>query len=516
MLQGKTLLVLLIGCFKSVFSGTQPIVKTTSGILRGVLDDEVMSFKGIPFAHPPLGPLRFEPPVPILTPSTSRDATALGPSCLQQFGTIGIVNASFDILLFNTPPTPENEDCLFLNVWTPADTGGAKKAVMVWLFGGGFAFGSGSFVVYDGTSFAKNQDIIVVTPNYRTNVFGFPGAEELFPEKVNLGFYDQDLALQWVQDNIAAFGGDPKKVTIMGESAGAQSVLQVIQRHPVDTPFRAGIIESGAIPTLYPPTNFSAFDTLAQAVNCSQSPGEERLACLKNVPPEVIHAWANGPEGVEFIPTTDNITWFRNPIERISQHKTAKVPLLLGTNQDDGTLFAVGQTSLEGLIEGLSLMVTIEQVRALYPGLSDVQIIPLAIRDFLLICENRSISTALIGIGMTDIFRYIYGAVFQDLQILPNIGAYHFSEVKEIFGTFNRSTATAAEATLSHTMQTVWANFIKNPTSSPAPNWKKWVPNNNTKALAKLAFQGNVKLSNVVDASPAELYDVPCKLLQLI
>ncbi|KIJ44979.1 hypothetical protein M422DRAFT_67428 [Sphaerobolus stellatus SS14] len=172
----------------------------------------------------------------------------------------------------------------------------------------------------------------------------------------------------------------------------------------------------------------------------------------------------------------NSITWFRNLIERINQHKTAKVPLLLGTNQDDGTLFAVGQTSLERLIEELDLMVTIEQVRALYPGLSDVQIIPLAIRDFLLIRKNRSISTALIGIGMTDIFRYICEGMSDTVAYYGKL----MTVVKEIFGTFNRSTATAAEATLFHTMQTAWANFIKNLTSSPAPNWEKWVPNNNT------------------------------------
>lgn len=162
-------------------------------------------------------------------------------------------------------------------------------------------------------------------------------------------------------------------------------------------------MQSVAIVTLYPSTNFAQFDALAKAVNCTQPASDERLACVKAVSAEAIHNWANGPQGVEFIPTTDkyvlflipvfifrltasdSITWFANTDERIQQRKTAQVPILMGTNQDDGTLFAVGQSSLEGLIQGLRLTVTVEKIRALYPGLSDLEIIPLAIRDFSLI-----------------------------------------------------------------------------------------------------------------------------------
>ncbi|KAF8513089.1 Carboxylesterase [Gautieria morchelliformis] len=484
---------------------SSPVVITTSGILQGAEQDGVISFKGIPFALPPVGSLRWEPPIPLLSLDI-RNATALGPACLQQF-TFATQNMSE--FLFNNPPPPgESEDCLFLNVWAPVPSTGSTKPVVVWIYGGSLQFGTGSLAVYDGTSFAKNQDIVIVTFNYRTNVFGFPGAEELFPFEENLGFLDQDLVLQWVQANIASFGGDPQRVTIMGESAGAESVAYLIQRHSENTPFRAAIMESGAAVSMLPTPNFSAFDAMAKAVNCTQSPGAARLSCLKAVPADAIKAWVNGPQGMTFPIIVDNVTLFTNPFQRIQQNMTARIPILIGANQDDGTVFTVGETSLSALLLGTG--VSADQVRAIYPGLNDTQIIPTVFRDLVFNCPAELTSRAFVQSGIPNVFRYMYGAVFADLQLFPGAGAWHSSEIKEIFGTFNTTTATPAEATLSQTMQTVWANFIKDPTTSPAPNWERFLPGNNTNTLAKLAFQGNVQLSNVVEASPGNLDDGPC------
>ncbi|KAF8577513.1 alpha/beta-hydrolase [Ramaria rubella] len=487
-----------------------PTVNTTSGILLGAIRNGVMSFKGIPFGQPPVGDLRWEPPQSFASQNTI-DATTLSPSCIQQFA---FATANLIEFLFNTPPPPsESEDCLFLNVFAPANLT-SLKPVLFWIYGGSLAFGTASIPLYDGSSFVQNQDIVVVTSNYRVNAFGFPGGEELFPNNENLGFMDQDLALQWVQNNIKGFGGDPQKVTIVGQSAGSQSVAQAIQRHGQNTPFRAAIMQSGAATSMLSTPSFTSFDTMARAVNCTQSPGATRLACLKAVPAAAIRAWENGPQGLAFEPIVDNVTVFTDPIQRILLKQTARVPILNGADQDDGTLFTLGETSLPEFINTtFGSLISANEVRAVYPGQNDTEIIPLAFRDLVFNCPAELTTSAFVQSGELNVFRYMYGAVFADLQLFPGAGAWHSSEVGLIFGTHNFSTSTPAEITLSHTLQTVWANFIKNPTESPAPNWKRFIPGNNTDTLAKLAFQGNVQLNNVVQLAPAGLDDGPCDKL---
>ncbi|HEY5349853.1 MAG TPA: carboxylesterase family protein, partial [Candidatus Lustribacter sp.] len=185
-------------------------IRTTIGTVAGTSGD-VRSFKGIPFAAPPVGPLRWKAPQPVARWSGVRDATAFGPECAQPA----------------PPGTRTSEDCLTLNVWTPAATG-ANLPVMVWIYGGGFAVGGSKYPVYDGTSLARHG-VVVVTLNYRLNVFGFlahPALTAESPEHTsgNYGLLDQVAALRWVQANAAAFGGNPHNVTIFGESAGAASV----------------------------------------------------------------------------------------------------------------------------------------------------------------------------------------------------------------------------------------------------------------------------------------------------
>ncbi|KAF8528406.1 Alpha/Beta hydrolase protein [Hysterangium stoloniferum] len=485
-----------------------PVVKTTSGTLLGTVQDGVVSFKGIPYAQAPVGELRWEAPKAFVSQSI-RSAKKFGPSCIQQFL---FPTQILVVPLFNTPPLPEDEDCLFLNVWTPEKLHTtAKTPVMIWIHGGSLQFGSGATPAYDGESIAKNQGVIVVSINYRTNVFGFPSSEDLFPSKENLGFLDQDLAMQWVQRNIAAFGGDPTQVTIIGESAGSQSVAHALQRHGTNPPFRAAIMESGAATFIGAPS-FTAFDTFAKTVGCNEAAGASRITCLKKVPASTISAFLNGPQGIGFgIPVADNVTAFTHPIERITAKQTARVPILIGTNQDDGTLFVVGDTDLPTFLEGtIPLPITVDQVRAAYSGLNDLTIIPLVFRDVVFNCPAQLTTTAYVESGILNVFRYVYGAVFADLQRFPGAGAWHSSEIVEIFGTFNQTTATPAEVQLSNTMQTVWTNFIKNPFANPAPGWEQFRPDNSTQTLAKLSFDGNVQLGNVVQPAPAGLIDGPC------
>ncbi|KAJ7139656.1 Alpha/Beta hydrolase protein [Mycena epipterygia] len=492
-----TFLVLTSVVYASVCYATPTFVTTTSGVLQGSEANGLLTFEGIRFGQPASGALRWEPPVPFLS-TAPQNATKLGPACVQQFP---FAVAALNEKLFNNPADPPAEK----QRKTKATSQSLRSAL---------AFGTASIPLYNGASIAANQDIVVVSFNYRTNVFGFPGSPDLPLTGNNLGFLDQELAFQWVQQNIAQFGGDPTQVTIMGQSAGSESVAVAISRHTTgNAPFRAAIMLSGAQESTSPTPSFTSFNNFSTAVGCTQAPGAVRLACLKQVPASVIRNFTNGPTSGSFEPVVDNVSLFADPLQRIRTGLTARVPFIIGNTQNDGSLFAVNLTDLSAyLATTFDGLVTAAEVRPLYPGLSDPLIISEVIKDFLFLCPAELWSGAAVGAGISSIYRYTYGPVFADLQVFPNAGAWHSSELPEIFATFNRSTATAPEMTLSQTMQTLVANFVKNPAVAPVPNWPKYVPGNKTTTLAKLAYNGNVLASNVVQPVESDSIDSPCAL----
>ena len=219
-------------------AGPSDQVRVDAGALKGATDDGVLSFKGIPYAAPPVGNLRWKPPQPVTPWTGVRPATAYGSDCMQ-------LPFPGDAAPLGTPPA---EDCLVVNVWRPADAS-TKLPVMVWIYGGGFVNGGSSPAVYDGSQFAK-RGVVLVSFNYRVGRFGFFAHPALTKESPNgpLGnytFLDQIAALKWVQKNIAAFGGDAGNVTIFGESAGGGSVLTMMTSPLAKGLFQKAIIESG-------------------------------------------------------------------------------------------------------------------------------------------------------------------------------------------------------------------------------------------------------------------------------
>ncbi|MBA3541195.1 MAG: carboxylesterase/lipase family protein [Deltaproteobacteria bacterium] len=313
------------------------VVETRSGTVRGIERDGVAVWRGIPYAEPPLGPLRFLPPRPPLAWTGERDATRFGAVAMQSRDPrIAIMSGIGEKIAMS-------EDCLVLNVFAPfTHADGPKRPVLVWIHGGAFVMGSGSTPLYHGTSFAQH-DVVVMTLNYRLGLFGFLYLGDQSPahREGNVGLLDQVAALRWVQHNIAGFGGDPDRVTVMGESAGAVSVATLLAMPAAAGLFHAAILQSGAAGLLTP--------TCAQATALTHTIlddlGTRDLDVLATLPAEQLldaQHRASALRGIAaFAPYVDGFTLPRAPIEAVRDGAAIKVPLLLGSNRDEWTLFEV-------------------------------------------------------------------------------------------------------------------------------------------------------------------------------
>ncbi|GAB2793089.1 carboxylesterase family protein [Rhabdobacter roseus] len=307
--------------------GEAPRAKVAQGTLEGVDESGVYAFKGIPFAQPPVGDLRWKAPQPPKNWQGVRKAEKFGPRPMQR-PIFGDMNFRSDGV---------SEDCLYLNVWTPAKTGTEKLPVLVYIYGGGLMAGDGSEPRYDGESLAR-QGIITVTLSHRLSVFGFMAHPELTKESPNkasgnYGFMDQTAALRWVKDNIAAFGGDPAKIFVAGESAGSVSVSAQMAS-PLAKGLLAGAIgSSGSLLGTLPAS------TLAQGeengVKFATLLGAKSLADLRKLPAEEILE-ATAKQGVpRFSPVVDGYFFPKPPAEIFAKGEQAKVPLLIGWNSEE-------------------------------------------------------------------------------------------------------------------------------------------------------------------------------------
>jgi para-nitrobenzyl esterase len=305
-------------------------VKTANGILESTAapKDGVRSFKGIPFGQPPVGDLRWREPQPVKNWSGVRNADQFGPACMQR------LSPGADYWLRGNGMS---EDCLYLNVWTPAKTGKEKLPVLVYIFGGGFQNGDGSEPRYDGENMAR-RGIVAVSVNYRTNIFGFFVHPELTQESPrhaagNYGLLDQVAALEWVQKNIAAFGGDRKRVTIAGESAGSISV-SALMASPLSRNLIAGAIgESGAAISSLPPQLLAEAEQ--DGVKFAAAASANTLAALRAMTAEQIQDAAAKAQGVRFRTAMDGYFLAKSLTAIFEAGEQAKVPLLAGSNTEE-------------------------------------------------------------------------------------------------------------------------------------------------------------------------------------
>ncbi|WP_244162539.1 carboxylesterase/lipase family protein [Amycolatopsis regifaucium] len=310
-------------------AGESPVVRTDSGPVRGVLTSEYRSFQGIPFAAPPVGELRWAPPQRPRPWTAVRDASKPGPRCAQGEG-IG-------------SPSSVDEDCLYLNVISPAKPTPRPRPVLVWVHGGGFTSGAGSD--YDFERLALGGDVVVVTVNYRLGVFGFFGHPGLGRDSGVFGLQDQQAALRWVQRNARAFGGDPRNVTLFGESAGGMSTCAQLTSPSAAGLFSRAIIQSGPCTIDWPAngifpgapegklfqrrSDVEAFgDAEGQKLGCAD------VECLRRLPVDALLPLPfNAPAfDTRLLPT--------DPAEAFRAGRFAKVPVMTGTTRDEGRLFA--------------------------------------------------------------------------------------------------------------------------------------------------------------------------------
>ena len=325
---------------------------TTHGALQGAWHAGIARFAGIPFAAPPVGPLRFRPPQPAEPWDGVRAADAFGPIAPQ--------NPSIMDALFGGDSEAWDEDCLYLNVWTPALDG--SLPVMVWIHGGGFEMGSGSSPLYDGTSFARDG-VVLVTLNYRLGAFGFLELGGLDPDLAgsgNVGLLDQVAALEWVRDNIASFGGDPDQVTIFGESAGAMSVASLMSMPAASGLFHRAIAQSGAAQACRTPEQAAAdtreflglaglddVDALLAAEPAALLAAHGAMAAARVGDPEGVIARTGSPLSfLAFRPVADGRAVPVDPLGQVAAGSADGIDLLIGTNSEEWKLFAMAAPAL--------------------------------------------------------------------------------------------------------------------------------------------------------------------------
>jgi para-nitrobenzyl esterase len=319
------------------------LVETTHGKLRGQLRGEVAIWKGIPYAAPPLGARRFRPPQPAEPWAGERDATHYGAAATQTR------NPRMNMISGVSDKFPSGEDCLTLNVFAPASAAPGAHPVMVWIHGGAFVMGSGSTPLFNGVPFAE-RGVVVVTINYRLGVLGLLYLGDLAPgrDEGNHLLLDQVAALRWVRDNIAAFGGDPARVTVMGESAGAISIAALLAMPAARGLFHQAILESGAsplVPMVRDEATALARDFLGSLGATVDELADVPIDKLITVQEEVSQRRGLGA----FSPYLDGVTLPRRPIEVMREGGAAGIPLLIGSNRDEWTLFEVfvGPASVE-------------------------------------------------------------------------------------------------------------------------------------------------------------------------
>jgi len=479
----RLILISSVVLFSSVVfaSSSAPQIKTRSGTVEGKQEGSVQAFLGIPYAMPPVGNLRWKAPVPAEKWSGVKKTTEFGPHCMQ-----GRIYGDM-----NFRDSGGSEDCLSLNVWRLATLSSKKTPVMVWIYGGGFVSGTTSEQRQDGTNLAQ-KGVIVVSMNYRLGVFGFLALPDLAKESGhnsagNYGLMDQMLALKWVHDNIAAFGGDPDNVTIFGESAGSFSVSAQMASPLSKGLFQKAIGESGAAfhssGLSFP---LAADAEMKDAQTMKEKLGTSSLAELRAIPADkVLEPFAPPKsQGFDFGPDVDGY-FLPEPVPAIfAAGKQNDVPLLAGWNHDEGSFevaFSPQKPTAESMKANAQKMFgdKADEFLRLYPT-DDSHLkrsaLDFASDDFISFSTWNWIESQS-KTGKQPIYRYRFDLAPPPTDPkLPPLGAFHSAEIEYVFGQLDSKAGVPwrqEDRNLSTEMQEYWTNFAKmgNPNGPGLPKW---------------------------------------------
>jgi para-nitrobenzyl esterase len=456
------------------------VVGTRSGKIEGVSKEGLFVFKGVPYAAPPVGRLRWLPPAPVTPWSGVRSAL--------QFGGIAPQNSGMDILEGFGVVGRQDEDCLFLNIWTPRIDDG-RRPVLVWVHGGAFNIGSGSQPFYRGKSLVSRGDVVVVTVNYRLGMLGFLNLNEVtggrIPSTGNEGLLDQIAALAWVQENISSFGGNPDNVTLFGESAGGMSIGCLMAMPRAGGLFHKAILESGVGNTAFPKEAavtvsrmfLDAVDAKPNDVEVLRAlPVEKLLAGDTGVkrklagPGEVMRATVTAP-------VIDGIVLPQAPIDALTQDTATPVPAITGSNLEEWRLFASMGRHFPKMDESQML----RKVQAFIPAEHASSIIDLyrkarfargestlpldltaaVLTDLMFRIPGLQVVEALKERGV-PVYNYLFN--WKSPAMGGLLGACHVLEIGFVFGTHNGSfCGSGPEADgLSRKMQDAWTSFARN------------------------------------------------------
>ena len=469
-------------------------VLTQSGSVQGTTEDGIMVYKGIPFAQPPLGDLRWRAPQPPMPWSGVRTADKFAPSCMQ----VPVVFAALGMDAVET-----NEDCLYLNVWTPAKSAtqstNAGLPVMVWIYGGGFTLGSTATGTYNGANLAK-KGVLVVSVSYRLGAFGFMAHPQLTREQEghsgNYGLLDQIAGLQWVKRNIAAFGGDPNRVTIFGESAGGISVSMLAASPLAKGLFHGAISESGGnfAPQRMGNEGGENMDSLATAEkngvalltklgasSIADARTKSADAVLKSSPPGLGGSW----------PIFDGYVLLGDQYKLYEAKRYNDTNILIGTNSDEGALFVPSITAAayqSNVRSGYGEYA--DKILAAYPGGSDAEALRSArdlFRDATFAWPTWAWARlqSQTGKGKAYVYYFTHRPPYPDSPQFKDWGAAHGGEISYVFGNFAPAMpATPMDRAVSDQISSYWANFAKtgDPTANGLPRWPVFT-NSNAQAM---------------------------------